>query len=107
MRRRTGKQSSNRLAERELDAGLDPAELPAQVGGMRRSARTPGLKPRRSEFAGGVANRANDEMPLAVLKNVLGRVCVDLRFAIAPATAAEIVIPLERIGRRARGTEKG
>src|SRR5260370_1318040 len=59
------------LAKGKLDSGLNPAVLPAQIGRMRRCARTAGLKARRRVVAGRIADRADDKVAFAVLKDIV------------------------------------
>src|ERR1022692_2832470 len=91
------------LAEGKLDAGLDPAVLPAQIGGLRGGSRRAGLQAGRGVIAAGIADGANHQIALAVLKDVVRRVGVGLRFTIAPATPAQVVVPLRSVRLRAGG----
>src|ERR1035438_2867593 len=89
-------------SKRKLDARLDPPVLPTSVHCVGGGAGPTGLQARRRVVALGVFDDADHEVALAVLEGVVGGTGIDLRLAIAPAPAAEIEVPVQRIGRRAR-----
>src|SRR5258708_24665580 len=89
------------FAERKLDSGLNPAILPTQICCMRGGAGTAGLKTRRRVVSGGVPDGPDHKIAMAILKDVVRRVGVDFRFAVAPAATSEIEVPLGRVGRGA------
>src|ERR1035441_418459 len=87
------------LTKWNLDAGDDHPVLPIAVGGMRRGSRTSALQTRGGVVAGTVANRANDQIAVAILEGILRRIGIGFGLAVSPSAAAQIVIPLGGIGR--------
>src|SRR5258708_33351619 len=59
------------LAERKFDSGLNPAVLPAKIGGMRGGAWAAGLKTCRGVVSGGVPDRADHQIAAAGLKAIV------------------------------------
>ena len=94
------------VAKRKLDSGFHQAILPAQIRGVRGSAGAAGLQARGCVIAAGIADGADHQVAVAILKSVVGGVGVSFGFAVAPTPAAQIVVPLGGIGRSARRAVK-
>ena len=69
---------------------------------MRRRSRTSGLQTRGCVVAVGITDRLDDQVAVAILVNIVGRIGIGFGLAVTPSAAAEIVIPIGGI-RRAAG----
>ncbi len=88
----------------KLDSGFDQAVCPAQIGGALGSAGA-GLQARGCVIAAGIADGADHQVAVAVLKCVVGGAGVVFEFAVSPAirvAVAGIVVPVVGIRRGAR-----
>src|ERR1700693_1107383 len=88
----------NALTERGFDAGDDHAILPTVIRGVCGCSRTAGLQSGRRVLPGAAAHRADDQIAVAILEDVLAGIGIGFSLTVAPSAVAEIVIPFGGIG---------